>query len=113
MRPGIAASRRLGPDALARTIQTPDDDTTEFLSSFGDGLHCLFITSVAELGAAGGAAFKSEAIDGLAIGVQRASGDKCDRCWHYTADVGANEEWPTICERCVANVRVIVEQEQA
>jgi isoleucyl-tRNA synthetase len=29
---------------------------------------------------------------------------KCERCWHYTADVGSNSEHPTICARCVENV---------
>ena len=29
---------------------------------------------------------------------------KCDRCWHYRADVGADPEHPTICGRCVSNL---------
>jgi isoleucyl-tRNA synthetase len=29
---------------------------------------------------------------------------KCDRCWHYRADVGANPEHPTLCARCEANL---------
>ena len=29
---------------------------------------------------------------------------KCDRCWHYRADVGATAEHPTICGRCVSNL---------
>lgn len=29
---------------------------------------------------------------------------KCERCWHYTSDVGVNEEHPDICARCVENV---------
>ncbi|NIM62804.1 MAG: hypothetical protein GTN89_16230, partial [Acidobacteria bacterium] len=91
----------------------PDDETAEFLRSFGDGLHFLLITSGAQLGRAGDGAFRSETIDGLAVGVERAPGDKCDRCWHYTEDVGADGNWPTICGRCAANVRAIVEQERA
>jgi isoleucyl-tRNA synthetase len=30
--------------------------------------------------------------------------NKCIRCWHYVADVGANPEHPEICLRCVENV---------
>lgn len=30
--------------------------------------------------------------------------DKCDRCWHFTDDVGANQDHPTICQRCVDNI---------
>ena len=95
------------------TLETPDTDSAEFLRSFGDDLHFLFITSGATLGTTGAGAFRSEAIDGLAVDVRRAPGDKCKRCWHYTEDVGTDESWPTICTRCAKNVRTIVEQEQA
>jgi isoleucyl-tRNA synthetase len=29
---------------------------------------------------------------------------KCERCWHYREDVGANTEHPSICGRCVSNL---------
>jgi isoleucyl-tRNA synthetase len=29
---------------------------------------------------------------------------KCDRCWHYRADVGAHAEHPSLCGRCVSNL---------
>ena len=29
---------------------------------------------------------------------------KCDRCWHYRADVGGHSEHPSICGRCVSNL---------
>lgn len=29
---------------------------------------------------------------------------KCERCWHYRADVGSNADHPTICGRCVSNL---------
>jgi isoleucyl-tRNA synthetase len=95
------------------TIDTSDADTANFLRSFGDGLHFLFITSEARLGNVSAGAFRSETIEGLAVDVRRAPGDKCERCWHYTEDVGEDETWPTICKRCAGNVRAIVEQEQA
>jgi isoleucyl-tRNA synthetase len=31
----------------------------------------------------------------------RASGTKCERCWHFETDIGQNTEYPTICGRCV------------
>jgi isoleucyl-tRNA synthetase len=37
----------------------------------------------------------------LAIGVCRADGKKCERCWHFSKLVGANADHPTLCERCV------------
>jgi len=29
---------------------------------------------------------------------------KCERCWHYRADVGSVSAHPTICGRCVSNL---------
>jgi isoleucyl-tRNA synthetase len=29
---------------------------------------------------------------------------KCERCWHFRADVGAVAEHPTICSRCAGNL---------
>jgi len=29
---------------------------------------------------------------------------KCDRCWHWRADVGQHGEHPTLCGRCVENL---------
>jgi isoleucyl-tRNA synthetase len=33
-----------------------------------------------------------------------AAGQKCERCWHWEADIGQNTEHPTICGRCVEAV---------
>jgi isoleucyl-tRNA synthetase len=34
------------------------------------------------------------------IDVHKASGTKCERCWRYTADVGDDTGYPTVCLRC-------------
>jgi isoleucyl-tRNA synthetase len=39
------------------------------------------------------------------IAVTPASGQKCERCWHWETDVGSNPEHPTICSRCVNAVK--------
>jgi len=36
--------------------------------------------------------------------VQKADGQKCERCWHWETDTGQNAEHPTICGRCVQAV---------
>jgi isoleucyl-tRNA synthetase len=41
----------------------------------------------------------------LTITVSRAAGEKCERCWHWETDVGAQAEHPTICGRCVKAVQ--------
>ncbi len=44
--------------------------------------------------------FESTLIPGLGVLVRRAGGEKCERCWHYSQEVGKNPDAPTICERC-------------
>jgi isoleucyl-tRNA synthetase len=68
--------------------------TLEYLKSLGDDLKFVFITSSVEIVEA----------DELKIEVIPSALTKCERCWHYVADVGSNAEHPTICGRCVSNL---------
>ena len=36
----------------------------------------------------------------FSVNISRAEGEKCERCWKYTKDVGIDKENPTICKRC-------------
>ncbi len=36
----------------------------------------------------------------VAVKIERADGTKCERCWKFTEDVGANPDLPTICGAC-------------
>ncbi len=38
----------------------------------------------------------------VSVGVIKAEGEKCDRCWNYSTKVGEFKDDPTICERCNA-----------
>jgi isoleucyl-tRNA synthetase len=38
----------------------------------------------------------------LHVLVEKAPGQKCERCWNYSTHVGENERYPTVCERCIA-----------
>ncbi|KAE8734218.1 Isoleucine--tRNA ligase [Hibiscus syriacus] len=38
--------------------------------------------------------------DKVWIGVSRADGSKCERCWNYSPQVGSFTEHPTLCARC-------------
>ena len=42
--------------------------------------------------------------DSLAVRVERARGDKCERCWKYTTDVGSDPEFATLCASCASVV---------
>jgi isoleucyl-tRNA synthetase len=66
----------------------------QLLQSLGADLKFVFITSSATLAAA----------DELTVTVTPATAQKCERCWHYSADVGSIAAHPTICGRCDSNL---------
>jgi isoleucyl-tRNA synthetase len=42
----------------------------------------------------------------VSISVTKASGSKCERCWHWETDIGSHAQHPTICGRCAKAVSV-------
>ncbi len=41
------------------------------------------------------------ASESVSVSVSRAAGAKCERCWNYSPEVGADADLPTLCERCL------------
>ena len=52
-------------------------------------------------------AYCDEEIAGLAIGVEKAHGEKCERCWIYSTELGTDAEHPTLCPRCTAVIKAM------
>ena len=52
-------------------------------------------------------AYCDEEISGLAIGVEKAHGEKCERCWIYSTELGADAGHPTLCPRCTAVIKAM------
>ena len=71
-----------------------EGETHAALAALGDDLKFVFITSQVRL-------VKGP---GLSVAVQASAAHKCDRCWHYSEDVGQHAKHPTICGRCVSNL---------
>ena len=69
-----------------------------------DELRYLFLASQVDLldspEAIQKAPYKVET-DKLAVGVVKAEGEKCDRCWNYSVHVGESAEHPLLCDRCI------------
>jgi isoleucyl-tRNA synthetase len=72
-------------------------DKFKVLASLEDDLKFVFITSLASVTRSG-----TEAEE--AVAVAASSAEKCERCWHYRADVGAHADHPTLCGRCHSNL---------
>ncbi|MFO1225285.1 MAG: class I tRNA ligase family protein, partial [Burkholderiaceae bacterium] len=75
------------------TVHAAPDDHA-LLASLGDALKFVFITSAAKLLPA----------DALRVEVAPSPATKCERCWHYRDDVGADARHPALCGRCVSNL---------
>ena len=72
------------------------------LAALGDDLKYVLITSRATLG---------EGRDAEpAIRVTPSTHPKCERCWHYRADVGRDARHATLCGRCVASLEAAGEE---
>ncbi|MGB7444519.1 MAG: isoleucine--tRNA ligase [Coleofasciculaceae cyanobacterium] len=70
-----------------------------------DELRYLFLASQVELLESAetiNSAEYSSQTETVSVGVVKAEGQKCDRCWNYSTQVGEFTEHPTICERCVS-----------
>ena len=52
-------------------------------------------------------AYCDEEIAGLAIGVEKAHGEKCERCWIYSTELGTDAGHPTLCPRCTAVIKAM------
>ncbi len=92
-----------GLEAAVRVTHAPED-LPELLRAKRELLPTLFIVSRVDLDRARPAAsvrYEGQDIPGLVIGVDRARGEKCERCWMRSEHVGANSVHPTLCERCV------------
>ena len=84
-------------------ITVKDSRQQSFLESFGDSLADLFIVSAVSVKQADSipsTAFTDEAVDDVWVEVHRAVGEKCERCWKYTPEVGTLDDHPGICVRC-------------
>ncbi|PJO36833.1 isoleucine--tRNA ligase [Delftia acidovorans] len=90
----VRTEGRVGSSLQAEVSVSAQPEDLALLQSLGDDLKFVFITSAAE-------ALAGEA---LQAAVTPSSHAKCDRCWHYRADVGINPEHPSLCGRCDSNL---------
>ncbi|HVP86770.1 MAG TPA: isoleucine--tRNA ligase [Casimicrobiaceae bacterium] len=90
----LRAEGKIGSSLQAEvTVAAPDEDY-EALASLGDDLRFVFITSAASV----------ERSDALVVAVNPSPSPKCERCWHWRADVGDDPKHPLLCGRCVSNL---------
>jgi isoleucyl-tRNA synthetase len=87
----------IGSSLQAEVVVRASGARYDALASLGDALRFVLITSQAQV-----AQVASEAEEG--VDVTASSYMKCERCWHYCADVGSHAEHPGLCGRCFSNL---------
>ena len=101
------AEKLIGKSLEAQVeIFAPHNDVYELLSSFGDELSAIFITSDAKVtsGSAPEGVF-CETVSGIGVKVSAAEGEMCDRCWMHRKN-GKKTEDGFICDRCASVVGI-------
>ena len=88
----------------AVTIAAAPEDLPELLRRQRDLLPTLLIVSQVAFdrpASTPAVVHESQEIPGLVIGIDRARGRKCERCWMWTERVGESAAHPGLCERCL------------
>ncbi len=84
-------AKEIGSSLQAKVILSVGKETLMFLLPYYEDLRYIFIVSQVELHEA----------DEFNVKIEKADGEKCERCWNYSIRVGEFEKFPTVCERCI------------
>ena len=103
----VARNEKVIGKSLEAKVIIGDNDNfkpSEFLQQFSD-LEQLFITSQVEV--------TSNVENGTAyqygdIRIEHAEGEKCERCWNYSTELGSVGELDHLCPRCQEVVKTLV-----
>lgn len=97
--PGLEKARQaktIGKSLDAQVVLKASNETIQTLAPVSNELR--EILNVSQLSLEGVNGSETDAV------IERASGQKCERCWHWEMDIGASAAFPTLCGRCVAAV---------
>ncbi len=85
----------VGSSLQAEVTLLASGDDFDLLSSLGDDLKFVLITSAAQVENSEGE---------TRVEANPSAHEKCERCWHYRDDVNANAAHPGLCGRCISNL---------
>ncbi len=95
------ANKDIGLSLEAKVTIFAENDEYDFLKGKEELLKEIFIVSNVKI-------YENRRNEdsevSMGIKVEKADGEKCERCWMYSETVGENAEYPTLCERCRDNL---------
>lgn len=94
----------IGNSLDAKVILSADNtELAKFLEDNKEILEEVFIVSQLVIANEKDDSFvKGEEQEALFVKVEHADGEKCERCWKYSTELGTNPEHPTVCPRCTS-----------
>ena len=96
----VVREKKLIGNALeARLILYVPEDLFDLLKKYEQELPHFFIVSAVEL--------KAATAKEMSVKVEKASGEKCQRCWNFSDYVGTSPSFPLFCKRCEEVVKGI------
>ncbi len=105
----LRSENKIGSSLDAEVTLFCSDELSQKLTSLGDELRFVLITSEAKVETIDSAS--SDCIEAtlssgenIKISAQASEHTKCVRCWHHREDIGQTSEHPELCNRCVENV---------
>ncbi len=90
----LRIENKVGSSLQAEVEVHINDADYELLASLGDDLKYVMLTSAARV-------FRA---DESRVVVTPSGHGKCERCWHYREEVGADARYPGLCGRCIGNL---------
>lgn len=82
----------------------PDEQTRELLEGT-ENLSKLFIVSNVRIASAiEEVPSEAQVFEEIAVLVEKAEGETCDRCWQVSETVGEQEDHPSLCSNCAETV---------
>ncbi len=93
----------IGKALEAKIALTAPDPVYSVLERYKEQLRYLFIVSQVSLQKTA----SGNGSSGVGVHVDKADGQKCDRCWNYSTLVGEDKDYPTVCERCSSAIKEI------
>ncbi|MEI5906099.1 isoleucine--tRNA ligase [Bacillus spongiae] len=95
----------IGKSLTAKVTLFVSNETKELLESIDENIKQLFIISAFEVGGpVENAPEGALQFENVAILVEKADGETCERCWTVTPDVGRDGNHETLCPRCASVV---------
>jgi isoleucyl-tRNA synthetase len=97
----------IGGSLEARVVLAVSGDLKRLVDDYREFLRYLFIVSQVEVSEQPVDGASATGLAGLSVKIEKAAGQKCDRCWNFSEHVGIDPRYPAVCERCSAALKEI------